>query len=334
MLEALKQQIDRLRQDAENALQQAAASEDAEALRIQFLGRNGSVTELLQQLKEIPNEHKAKAGKLINGLKQFLQIQLEQSAERFKQAERDVQLIQEAVDVTLPGRLLPTGRLHIITQTLNQLYDIFGQMGFQIYQTREIEDDEMNFQLLNIPPDHPARDMHDTFYTKTPGVVLRTHTSPGQIRLMRERCPEPIRAVLPGKCYRFEQTDASHEWMFYQIEALVIGKGITLADLKGTLTAFIQRMFGAERKVQFRCSYFPFTEPSMEVAMSDHRGGWLEILGSGMVHPVVLENGGYDPKEYTGFAFGMGVERVTMLKYGIDDIRQFYANDLRFLSQF
>lgn len=334
MLEALKQQIDRLRQDAENALQQAAASEDAEALRIQFLGRNGSVTELLQQLKEIPNEHKAKAGKLINGLKQFLQIQLEQSAERFKQAERDVQLIQEAVDVTLPGRLLPTGRLHIITQTLNQLYDIFGQMGFQIYQTREIEDDEMNFQLLNIPPDHPARDMHDTFYTKTPGVVLRTHTSPGQIRLMRERCPQPIRAVLPGKCYRFEQTDASHEWMFYQIEALVIGKGITLADLKGTLTAFIQRMFGAERKVQFRCSYFPFTEPSMEVAMSDHRGGWLEILGSGMVHPVVLENGGYDPKEYTGFAFGMGVERVTMLKYGIDDIRQFYANDLRFLSQF
>lgn len=334
MLAALKQQIDRLQQDAENALQQATASEDAEALRIQFLGRNGSVTELLQQLKEIPNEHKAEAGKSINNLKQFLQTHLEQSAQRFKQAERDVQLIQEAVDVTLPGRPLPAGRLHIITQTLNQLYNIFGQMGFQICQTREIEDDEMNFQLLNIPPDHPARDMHDTFYTKTPGVLLRTHTSPGQIRLMRERCPEPIRAVLPGKCYRFEQTDASHEWMFYQIEALVVGKGITLADLKGTLIAFIHRMFGEERKVQFRCSYFPFTEPSMEVAMSDHRGGWLEILGSGMVHPVVLKNGGYDPKEYTGFAFGMGVERVTMLKYGIDDIRQFYANDLRFLSQF
>lgn len=334
MLETLKQEVEQLRSAAKSECISAGSSKQCEALRVKYLGRNGLVQPLLHALKGVPSEHKAAAGKLVNELKNELQQRLEQTLERLKRAEQDLQLGREALDVTLPGRPLPAGRLHLITQVLEELYGIFGEMGFQVFQTREVEDDLMNFQLLNIPPDHPARDMHDTFYTTTPGVVLRTHTSPGQIHLMRQRCPEPIRAVLPGKCYRFEQTDASHEWMFYQIEGLVVGQDITLADLKGTLRAFVRRTFGAEREVQFRCSYFPFTEPSMEVAMSDGRGGWLEILGSGMVHPVVLKNGGYDPQRYTGFAFGMGVERVAMLKYGIDDIRQFYANDLRFLQQF
>jgi len=334
MIESLRQEIDALQQQAAAELDQASSTEACEAIRIRYLGRSGRINPLMQKLKDVPKEQKAEAGKLLNGLKQNLQKNIEQALKNYKQAEQDAQLLKEAVDVTLPGRSLPLGRLHPITQTLYELYGIFAEMGFQVYQTREVESDEMNFQMLNIPPDHPARDMHDTFYTKTPGVVLRTHTSPGQIRLMHERCPGAIRAILPGKCYRFEQTDASHEWMFYQIEGLAVGQHITLADLKGTLTAFVHRMFGAERKVQFRCSYFPFTEPSMEVAMSDKRGGWLEILGSGMVHPVVLKNGGYDPDKYSGFAFGMGVERIAMLKYGIDDIRQFYGNDLRFLTQF
>lgn len=334
MIDTLKQEIDQIRDAAQADLSQAATSDACEELRIKYLGRNGLVTPLMQKMKEIPNEQKAEAGKLLNGLKQFVESEIEQTGERLKQAEQDVRLHQEAVDVTLPGRPLPLGRLHPITQTLLELYDIFAEMGFQVYQTREVETDEMNFQLLNLPEDHPARDMHDTFYTKNDGVVLRTHTSPGQIRVMRDQCPEPVRAVLPGKCYRFEQTDASHEWMFYQLEGIAIGDNITLADLKGTLTAFIHRMFGKDRDVQFRCSYFPFTEPSMEVAMSDKDGGWLEILGSGMMHPIVLHNGGYDPEKVSGFAFGMGVERIAMLKYGIDDIRQFYSNDLRFLSQF
>ncbi len=334
MIDALKRDVESLSQQFDAELDQAKSTEACEGLRVKYLGRSGLVAPMLQRLKDVPKEDKAEAGKLLNGLKGGLQARLDDALARLAAQEQAGRLVREAVDVTLPGRPLPLGRLHPITQTLYEMYDIFAEMGFQVYQTREVESDEMNFQLLNIPPDHPARDMHDTIYTKTPGVVLRTHTSPGQIRLMRERCPEPIRAVLPGKCYRFEQTDASHEWMFYQIEGLAVGRDITLADLKGTLTAFVHRMFGPDRKVQFRCSYFPFTEPSMEVAMSDRGGGWLEILGSGMVHPTVLRNGGYDPDSYSGFAFGVGVERVAMIRHGIDDIRQFYGNDLRFLSQF
>lgn len=334
MLDSLNRQIDEVRRQADGELQAADSAGACESLRVKYLGRSGLVTQLLQKLRDVPADQKAHAGKLINDLKAELQVRLEDAGRRAALDEQEAQLAQEAVDVTLPGRPRTLGHLHPITRTLYELYDIFAEMGFQVYETREVELDELNFQLLNIPPDHPARDMHDTFYTKTPGIVLRTHTSPGQIHVMRERCPNPIRVVLPGKCYRFEQTDASHEWMFHQLEGLAVGTHITLADLKGTLEAFVHRCFGQDRKVQFRCSYFPFTEPSMEVAMSDGRGGWLEILGSGMVHPVVLENGGYDPAKYSGFAFGMGVDRIAMLKYGIDDIRHFYANDLRFLSQF
>jgi phenylalanyl-tRNA synthetase alpha chain len=218
-------------------------------------------------------------------------------------------------------------------------------MGFEIYQTREVETDEMNFQLLNIPPDHPAREMQSTFYTTTPGVILRTHTSPGQIRVMRERCPEPIRVILPGKCYRYEQITPRYDVQFTQVEGLAVGRNIRMSDLKGVLTEFARQMFGPETAVKLRGSYFPFTEPSVELdircILCEGRGcrvckdtGWLEILGAGMVHPTVLRNGGYDPKEYTGFAFGMGPERIAMLKHRIEDIRLFLGNDLRFLEQF
>jgi phenylalanyl-tRNA synthetase alpha chain len=222
---------------------------------------------------------------------------------------------------------------------------VFADMGFQVYLSRDVETDDYNFTLLNMPPHHPARDMWDTFYTRTPGVILRTHTSPGQIHAMRQYCPEPIRVILPGMCYRYEQITTRAEIMFTQVEGLAVGQNIKMADLKGTITDFARRMFGEGRRVRFRASYFPFTEPSAEVDMdcilcggSGCRlckyTGWLEIMGCGMVHPVVLKNGGYDPRIDSGFAFGMGPERITMLKYRIDDIRYFWRNDLRFLEQF
>jgi phenylalanyl-tRNA synthetase alpha chain len=218
-------------------------------------------------------------------------------------------------------------------------------MGFQIYRSRDVETDEYNFQLLNFPPFHPAREMQDTFFTTEPDVILRTHTSPGQIHVMRERCPEPIRVILPGMCYRYEQITARSEIQFNQVEGLAVGPGIRMSDLKGTLSDFARRMFGPETRTRFRCSHFPFTEPSAEMDIECFlcggagcrvckRAGWLEILGCGMVHPVVLENGGYDPRRYSGFAFGMGPERIAMLRHEIQDIRLFWGNDLRFLEQF
>jgi phenylalanyl-tRNA synthetase alpha chain len=228
---------------------------------------------------------------------------------------------------------------------LRRICQIWADMGFQVYRSRDVETDELNFELLNIPAHHPARDMWDTFYTTSEGVLLRTHTSPGQIRVMRERCPEPIRVILPGMCYRYEQITARSEIQFHQVEGLAVGRHVTMTDLKGTLISFAHRMFGAERKVRFRASYFPFTEPSAEMdvecvicsgsgcAICKH-SGWLEILGCGMVHPHVLQNGGYDPTVFSGFAFGMGPERITMLRHRIEDIRYFWANDLRFLEQF
>jgi phenylalanyl-tRNA synthetase alpha chain len=240
---------------------------------------------------------------------------------------------------------VPRGRLHVATQTLRTIYSIFSDMGFQIYRSREVEDDLTNFELLNMPQDHPARDMWDTFYTTTPGVLLRTHTSPGQIHVMRELCPQPIRVILPGMCYRYEAITARSEIQFNQVEGLAVGHGVTMADLKGTIVALARRMFGEDRQVRIRSSYFPFTEPSIEVDMDCigcggkgcsmcKRSGWLEIMGAGMVHPTVLKNGGYDPERFSGFAFGMGPERIAIRKYGIDDIRHFWANDLRFLRQF
>jgi phenylalanyl-tRNA synthetase alpha chain len=249
------------------------------------------------------------------------------------------------VDVSLPGRPSQPGRLHPATRTLREIYRVCAEMGFQVYRSRDVETDDYNFALLNMPPHHPARDMWDTFYTNTPGVILRTHTSPGQVHAMRQYHPEPIRVILPGMCYRYEQITARSEIMFNQVEGLAVGTTITMADLKGTIVDFANRMFGEGRQVRFRASHFPFTEPSAEVdigcILCGGKGcrvckhtGWVEIMGCGMVHPVVLENGGYDPGVYSGFAFGMGPERIAMLKYGINDIRYFWGNDLRFLEQF
>ncbi len=247
--------------------------------------------------------------------------------------------------MTLPGRKPVPGRLHPSVQTLREIYRIWAEMGFQVYQAPDVETDENNFELLNIPPHHPARDMRDTFHTTTPGVLLRTHTSPGQIRVMRERAPEPIRVILPGMCYRYEPISARSEIQFHQVEGVMVGRHVTLGDLKGTLTDFARRMFGKDARTRLRPSYFPFTEPSgemdVECFVCGGKGcgvckysGWLEILGCGMIHPKVLQNGGYDPAEFSGFAFGMGPERITMLRYRIDDIRNFWGNDVRFLQQF
>jgi phenylalanyl-tRNA synthetase alpha chain len=262
-----------------------------------------------------------------------------------KKQELERSLTTNPLDVTLPGRPVARGRLHVASQIMRLITSIFADLGFQVYRSREVEDDLTNFELLNMPPHHPARDMWDTFHTTTPGVILRTHTSPGQIHVMRECCPEPIRVILPGMCYRYEAITPRSEIQFEQVEGLAVGENITMADLKGTIIAFARRLFGQERQVRFRSSYFPFTEPSIEVDIDWPKDdpnadrltkgtGWLEIMGAGMVHPTVLKNGGYDPARFRGFAFGMGPQRITMLKYAIDDIRQFWANDVRFLEQF
>jgi phenylalanyl-tRNA synthetase alpha chain len=344
-IEELKQKVAALAEEGRARLKEVASPEECEAARVAFLGRKGKITELVKFLPHLPPEERPEAGRLINSLKEQFQAELDRRLRELKAQEIEKKLQEEAVDVTLPGRPVALGGLHPSTQALREIYRIFLGMGFQVFESPEIETDEYNFQLLNIPPDHPARDMWSTFYLTEPGLLLRTHTSPGQIHVMRRFAPQPIRAILPGKCYRYEQVTARAEMMFHQVEGLAIGRNITMADLKGVLVEFAHQMFGEGRRFRFRASYFPFTEPSLEMDMDciicGGRGcrvckhtGWVEILGAGMVHPVVLRNGGYDPREFTGFAFGMGPERILMLKYNIDDIRLFFANDLRFLEQF
>lgn len=321
---------------------------DEPALRAwhsKYFGKQGEVVLALKHISSVPKEEKAAFGQEANRVKASLTEAYEQALAAQKETDLEKSLQADALDVTLPGRPAPRGRLHPATQTLRKIRRIFAELGFQVYRSREVEDDLTNFELLNMPEHHPARDMWDTFHTTTPGVLLRTHTSPGQIHVMREQCPNPIRVILPGMCYRYEAITTRSEIMFHQVEGLAIGKHVTMADLKGTIIAFARRFFGAKREVRIRASYFPFTEPSIEVDMDCivcagkgcglcKRTGWLEILGAGMVHPTVLKNGGYDPDVYSGFAFGMGPERITMLQYSIDDIRQFWGNDLRFLRQF
>ncbi|MCO6453129.1 MAG: phenylalanine--tRNA ligase subunit alpha [Caldilineales bacterium] len=325
----------------------ADANDDAalEAWRIKYLSRKGLVSQAVGRIGSLPPEERAAYGQAVNAMKQTVQAAFEARSQELIDASLAAELTAEGIDVTLPGRRPQVGRLHPISRTLRNIYDIFGQMGFQIYTARDVETDLVNFQLLNFPKGHPAREMQDTFHTTVEDVLLRTHTSPGQIRAMREYYPEPIRVILPGKCYRYEQVTARSEMMFYQVEGLAVGRNITFADLKGTLVAFANQMFGQGRKLRFRCSHFPFTEPSAEVDIdciicggSGCRvckyTGWLEILGCGMVHPNVLRNGGYDPEIYSGYAFGMGPERIAILIHGIDDIRYFYSNDVRLLTQF
>ncbi|MBP8972716.1 MAG: phenylalanine--tRNA ligase subunit alpha [Anaerolineae bacterium] len=324
---------------------------DGEALaewQRRYLGKKGEVTLLLRATGTLPKEQRAEFGQRANALRDALTAAYAGRAEAIRQAALARSLEEGALDVTLPGRRVPVGGLHPTTQTLRQIYAIWAEMGFQVFRSRDVEDDDTNFTLLNIPPHHPARDMWDTFHTTTPGVILRTHTSPGQIRAMRaygENGTQPIRVILPGMCYRYEQISARSEIQFNQVEGLAIGRSIRLTDLKGTLAEFARRMFGPDKRVRFRGSYFPFTEPSLEVdiecILCGGQGcpvckytGWIEIAGCGMVHPVVLQNGGYDPREWSGFAFGMGPERMTMNVHGIQDIRYFWQNDLRFLEQF
>ncbi len=340
--------LDQLNQLYDDALAEIKTIENKAELDDWYtrnIGRKGAVSLLLRRVGELPKEERPAFGQRANQAKRALEAAYEERAQQVKAAELKASLRQGAIDVTMPGRPLQTGRLHPSTRTLREIYAIFGEMGFQVYRSTDVESDEYNFQLLNMPPHHPARDMWDTFYTTQEGVILRTHTSPGQIHAMREFCPEPIRVILPGMCYRYEQISARAELQFYQVEGLAVGRHITLTDLKGTMADFARRLFGKGRRMRFRSSHFPFTEPSVEVDMDcilcQGKGcgvckytGWLEIAGAGMVHPVVLQNGGYDPAVYSGFAFGMGPERVTMLKHSITDIRQFWANDLRFLEQF
>src|SRR5262245_35825152 len=330
------------------ALAELQACTDESALRTwntKYFGDSGEMKQALNAIGKVPKDQRPAYGKEANRIREALTLALEAALAAEKERAIERSLSRERLDVTLPGRPVRRGRLHLATQTLREIYAIFADLGFQVFRSREVESDENNFELLNMPPHHPARDMWDTFHTTTPGVLLRTHTSPGQIHVMREFAPKPIRAILPGMCYRYEQITTRSEIMFHQVEGLVVGEGITMADLKGTIQAFARRLFGQEREIRIRSSYFPFTEPSIEVDVSwpmtdpdsvrlTKGTGWLEIMGAGMVHPVVLRNGGYDPEKYSGFAFGMGPERVTMNRYGIDDIRQFWKNDLRFLSQF
>ncbi|MCB9126791.1 MAG: phenylalanine--tRNA ligase subunit alpha [Ardenticatenales bacterium] len=330
--------------------------------RSQTLGRKGELSSLMRGMGKVPAEERPAVGQAANEVKATLEAAYETRRLSLAEAAQREALQRDAVDVTLPGRAAEVGRLHPETQTLREIYAAFADLGFQVYRSRDVELDEYNFQLLNFPLHHPARDMQDSFYVASPegtegDVLLRTHTSPGQVHAMREVVAQakadglgdnelpPVRIVLPGMCYRNEQITARSEIQFLQVEGLAVGKKITMADLKGTLHYFVRRLFGPQRKLRFRTSYFPFTEPSAEVDMDcilcEGSGcrlckytGWLEILGCGMVHPTVLRNGGYDPDIYSGFAFGMGPERITMLKYGIQDIRYFWSNDLRFLEQF
>lgn len=332
----------------EAALAKLAGIEGSTELQVWYrttLGRKGQVAALARQVGSLRAEERPAFGKRLNQVKQALTAAYEERLQKVKLSEIQAQFTADALDVTLAGRPQPRGGLHIVTQILRQIYRIFGDMGFQIFRSPDVESDEYNFELLNFPPHHPAREMQDSFYTTQKDVILRTHTSPGQVRAMRKYYPEPIRVILPGMCYRNEQVTTRSEMQFTQVEGLAVGDHITFADLKGTLTEFAKRLFGADRKTRFRASYFPFTEPSAEMDVTcfkcDAKGcqlckytGWLEILGCGMVHPTVLRNGGYDPTRHFGYAFGMGPERIAMLKYGIDDIRQFWASDLRFLQQF
>ena len=345
MPDAATDELRTLETDGRAELAGAADEPALRAWNSKYFGDKGVMKSAQAKLATIPKEQKPAYGQEFNRVKTALTTAYETALAGAKEQALQASLTANPLDVTLPGRSRPRGRLHPATQILRQVNAIFADLGFQVYRTREVETEEMNFEFLNMPPHHPARDMWDTFFTTTPGVVLRTHTSPGQIHVMREVCPKPIRVILPGMCYRNEAISTRSEIQFYQVEGLAVGAGITMADLKGTITAFARRMFGPQRQVRIRSSYFPFTEPSIEVDIDwppddpnrdrlTKGTGWLEIMGAGMVHPNVLEAGGYDPAKVTGFAFGMGPQRMLMLQHAIDDIRLFWQNDLRFLRQF
>jgi phenylalanyl-tRNA synthetase alpha chain len=352
----MQDKLNEIEKAALESLANVADPAALEAWRVANLGRSSPLMMVFAELGKLSKEERPVVGQAANRVKVALEAAFESQSQAVKQAALAKSLEEEHLDVTLPGRGKHIGRLHPSTQQLRRVLAILAEIGFQVYTSREVETDEVNFQLLNFPLHHPAREMQDTFFVESEGrgdnpIIMRTHTSPGQIHAMREfaamnpQNPPPIRIALPGMCFRYEQITARSEVQFNQVEGLAVGRNITFADLKGTLTDFVRRMFGEHARVRFRASYFPFTEPSAEVdvecfvcggvgcAVCKH-SGWLEILGCGMVHPVVLENGGYDPKVYTGYAWGMGPERQLMLRNKVNDIRYFWGNDVRFLEQF
>ena len=323
--------VEQLRKAAVSALNSADSSDQIESWRVDFLGRKGRLTALLRGLGSLEIEER----KIVGAAANLLRADLDSLYEKREREARSSDVPAGSLDVTLPGRKPALGGLHPSTQMIREITQAFNEMGFQTVEGPEVELEKYNFDMLNIPAGHPARDQWDTIWVdseKYDDVLLRTHTSPMQARVMENNDP-PIRVVVPGKCYRYESTDSTHEWHFNQVEGLAVDEGITFADLKGTLYEFARRIFGQSRKVRFRCDFFPFVEPGVDMSI-DWNGRWIEILGAGMVHPRVLENSGYDASKYTGFAFGMGPERISMLRNEITDIRHFFSNDLRFLTQF
>lgn len=340
MLDSLR----KIKTEAAEELEQARDLEEVENIRVKYLGKKGALTQVLRGMGKLSPEEKPAVGKLGNEVRDFLEQKIQSAGGQIRKREKEKQLARERIDVTLPGRELTIGRKHPLTQVLDEIKDIFMGMGFSIAEGPEIETDEYNFERLNLPKYHPAREMQDTFFI-TDNILLRTQTSPVQAHVMDAMVPNlPVRIIAPGRVFRRDD-DSTHSPMFHQIEGLLVDKNVTFSDLKGTLYAFVRQMFGKDVRFRLRPSYFPFTEPSAEVDISCiicggkgcrtcSHSGWLEILGSGLVHPRVLEMSGYDSEKVSGYAFGMGLERITMLKYGIDDLRVFFENDARFLAQF
>ena len=335
--------VDAILREAREALAAAKTAADLEQIRVRFLGRQGALTQLLRSLGTLPAAERPVVGGAANEAKRELEALLDARLTDAAESERQQSRAASRLDLTLPGRRPPRGTIHPLTRVHDEIVSIFAGLGFSVAEGPEIESDWFNFEALNIPKNHPARDMQDTFYLSEE-TLLRTHTSPGQVHVMQATRP-PVRIIVPGRVYRRDVADMSHSPVFHQVEGLAVDRNVTMADLKGTLELFAREMFGPRSRIRFRPSFFPFTEPSAEVDVvcflcggdgcrTCKQSGWLEILGSGMVHPQVLRNVGYDPEEVTGWAFGMGIERVTMLKYGIDDIRLLFENDVRFLRQF
>ncbi len=320
-----------LLEQGKQAAEQATSAQDLDQVRVQYLGKKGHLTQLLKGLGALSAEERPQAGAKINEAKQALQDVLNARKANLESAALEAKLAEETIDVTLPGRGQSLGGLHPVTKTLQRIEEFFARIGYSVAEGPEIEDDYHNFEALNIPSHHPARAMHDTFYFNA-NTLLRTHTSGVQVRTMESSEP-PIRIICPGRVYRCDY-DQTHSPMFHQVEGLIVDKDISFADLKGTLEQFLREFFEDDVKVRFRPSYFPFTEPSIEVDIDRGDGKWMEVLGCGIVHPKVFEYSGIDPEQYTGFAFGMGVERLAMLRYGVNDLRLFFENDLRFLGQF
>ena len=330
--------------EAREALAAAADADAVDRLRHELLGRSGTLTALLRQLGTVPAGERPAIGQRANEVRRELESAIGDRLEELRRGDVERRLASEAIDMSAPGRPVQVGHLHPVQTLMRDLREILHAFGFEVFEGPEVETEEYNFELLNIPPDHPARDLWDTLYLDLDGQLLRTHTSPGQMHVMRST-PPPIRALLPGRCYRYEAIDASHASEFFQVEGLMVDEGTTLADLKGLLEQFAHAMYGPEKRTRFRPGYYPFTEPSVAFDVeclvcggsgcpACSRTGWMTILGAGMVHPVVLEYGGLDPERFQGFAFGMGVERIANLTHNVGDLRLYLENDLRFLEQF